>query len=109
MSETWLQEIAKDESGAVLWDRPYYFKRLSAAGEYLVEAGVGYTVVSSKVEGNLVLTVLRRATEKLKAAVPAIVQEMQARAHTGCQCPEPRRLFPTGFCRDCGLLVIAGT
>lgn len=46
------------------------------------------------------------ANEKLKAAIPAIVREMNDRSQAGCQCPEPRRLFPTGFCRDCGLLVI---
>lgn len=55
-----LREIAKDEKGAVLWDRPYQFKRLSAVGEYLVENRIGYTVVSSKLEGDLVLTVLQR-------------------------------------------------
>lgn len=53
-----VREVAKDEKGAVLWERPYPFKRLFAAGQSLVENGIGYTVVSSKLEGNLVLTVL---------------------------------------------------
>jgi hypothetical protein len=55
-----LTEIAKDELGNVLWNRPYIFKRLSAVGEYLVDNWIGYTVVSSKLEGDTVHTVLRK-------------------------------------------------
>ncbi len=47
--------------------------------------------------------------EKLKAAIPEIVKEMDRIGRDGCQCPEPQRLFPTGFCRDCGLLSVSAS
>jgi len=59
MAEEFLREIAKDESGNVLWDRPYPFKRLSAVGELLMDNQIQYAVVSSKVEEGIVKTVLR--------------------------------------------------
>ncbi len=54
-----LVEIAKDENGVLLWQRPYIFKRLSAKGEQLCEAGQWYVVISSEVEGQIVQTILR--------------------------------------------------
>lgn len=55
-----LVEVAFDESGEELWREPYVFRRLSAPGEIMVRNGVRYVVMSSKLDGNVITTVVTR-------------------------------------------------
>ncbi len=54
-----LIEIAKTESGKILWEEPYIFKRLFAKGQLQVVDSVEYKTISCEKVGNEVYTVLK--------------------------------------------------
>lgn len=55
-----MTETAKDESGRVLWERPYTFRRLEANGARIVVDGIAYRVVECAKDGDRITTVLRQ-------------------------------------------------
>ena len=55
-----LNEIATDESGNVLWNRPYPFRRLFRVGQDQVVDSVRYLVLRCGLDGDTVRTVLRK-------------------------------------------------
>lgn len=55
-----LTEYARDERGRIIWRRRYLFRRLNGPGDGIIANHVSYTVVSSRLVGKRVETVLRR-------------------------------------------------
>jgi hypothetical protein len=54
-------EIAVDEQGNLIWEKPYPFRRLFRKGQEQVVDSVAYTTISCVKDGNIIRTVLRRA------------------------------------------------
>jgi hypothetical protein len=58
-----LREVCKDRKGNVLWDEPYVFSRLSAAGQWFIRDYIHYIVESCERDGDTIKTVVRRTDE----------------------------------------------
>jgi hypothetical protein len=61
-----IREVARDESGNLLWSKPYPFRRLFKVGQEQVVDGEQYEVVGCKLEkdADTVHTILRRVPQQ---------------------------------------------
>jgi hypothetical protein len=61
-----LKEIAKDEDGKLLWEKPYPFRRLFAEEQTQVVDNVTYKVISCRLNKKVVITILKKEDDNVR-------------------------------------------